>query len=322
MSKHDLSPEQLKNACGEYVKKKGALAFGLADVEALERIAPKGYGPRSMLPKVKSVISIGVGGGTRGAWSADAKTLAYIGDTETMAYRIAYGLAFFIEAKFGYRAIFVPPDMDPEKGARVPMQSLKLHAEIAGIGARSMAGDILLHPEFGMMYYASVFTEMEMPPDQPMAENPCPHPSCVKLYRQSGQTPCMRYCPVECLSGSIGDDDKVEEMYYDAHACAEMSQQYEAIPSVLLDTLDAENPIDRGMALHGPENQVIWYKLSIGAGELLSLCYECMRVCPITQTAPMANPVARGAGMRQKIVEAEAAARTEHNIDQEKGRDN
>jgi hypothetical protein len=31
----------------------------------------------------------------------------------------------------------------------------------------------------------------------------------------------------------------------------------------------------------------------------------------------MANPVARGAGMRQKIVEAEAAARTEHTIEQE-----
>ncbi len=317
MVKADLKPEEIKKACNDYVKRKGALAFGLADVEALERISPAGYGPSSMLPKVKSVISIGVGGGTRGSWSADAKTLAYIGDTETMAYRIAYGLAFFIEAKFGHRAIFVPPDMDPEKGARVPMQSLKLHAEIAGIGARSMAGDILLHPEFGMLYYASVFTELEMPKDDPMPENPCPHSSCTKLYHQTGQTPCMRFCPVECLSGSIGEDGEVKEMHYDAHACAEMSQQYEAIPSVLLDTLDAKDPIERGMALHGPENQAIWYKLSIGAGELLALCYECMRVCPITQTAPMANPVARGAGMRQKVVEAEAAARTEHAIEKE-----
>jgi epoxyqueuosine reductase QueG len=317
MAAEKIDVEEVKNACDAYVKKKGALAFGIANVKTLDRIAPEGCGPSSMLPKVKSVISIGVGGGTKGSWAADAKTLAYIGDTETMAYRIAYGLAFFIESKYGYRSIFVPPDMNPEKGARVPMQSLKLHAEVAGIGARSMAGDILLHPEYGMMYYASVFTEMDLPADVPMAENPCPHPSCVTLYRQSGQTPCMRFCPVECLSGSIGDDGQVEEMHYDAHACAEMSQQYEAIPSVLLDTLDAKDPIERGMALHGPENQVIWYKLSIGAGELLSLCYECMRVCPITQTAPMANPVARGAGMRQKIVEAEAAARTEHAIEQE-----
>ena len=315
MVEDKITPEEIKSSCEAYVKKKGALAFGLANIETLNRTAPKGARPSDMLPRVKSVISIGVGGGTRGSWAADAKTLAYIGDTETMAYRIAYGLAFYIEAKFGYRAIFVPPDMDPEKGARVPMQSLKLHAEVAGIGARSMAGDILLHPEYGMMYYASVFTEMEMPPDQPMETNPCPHHSCVELYRKSGQTPCMRFCPVDCLSGSIDDQGQVSEMRYDAHACAEMSQQYEAIPSVLLDTLDAKDPIERGMALHGPENQVIWYKLSIGAGELLSLCYECMRVCPITQTAPLANPVARGSGMRQKIVEAEAAARTEHSIE-------
>ena len=87
---------------------------------------------------------------------------------------MAYGLAFFIEQKFGAPSIYVPPDLDPEGGPRVPLQSLKLHAELAGIGARSLAGDILLHPEFGFMYYASVFTELELEADAPMAENPCP----------------------------------------------------------------------------------------------------------------------------------------------------
>ena len=297
----NIDPTEAKELMRDYVMKKGALAFGVADVQTLEKIAPQGYGPTALLPRVKSVISLGVGGGTRGAWAADAKTLAYIGDTETMAYRIAYGLAFMIERKFGARAIFCPPDMDPEKGARTPMQSLKLHAEVAGIGARSMAGDILLHPDYGMMYYASVFTEMTVPPDQPMTENPCPHPSCVKLYDQTGQTPCMRFCPVDCLSGSVDENGKLEEMNYDAHACAAMSQQYEAIPNVLLDMMDAKDPIERGMAVHSPENQLIWYKLSIGAGELLSLCYECMRVCPI----------AKEGGLRQKVSEAKNQAQTD-----------
>ena len=54
-----------KQAMIAYCTKKGALAFGVADVDALEKIAPKGHGPRDMLPRVKSVISIGVGGGTR-----------------------------------------------------------------------------------------------------------------------------------------------------------------------------------------------------------------------------------------------------------------
>ena len=312
-----FNTKEAKEAMRSYVTKKGALAFGVADVETLEKIAPQGYGPAALLPRVKSVICLGVGGGTRGSWAADAKTLAYIGDTETMAYRIAYGLAFMIERQFGQRAIFCPPDMDPEKGARTPMQSLKLHAEVAGIGARSMAGDILLHPDYGMMYYASVLTEMELPPDKPMEENPCPHQSCVKLYHQTGQTPCMRFCPVDCLSGSIDEDGKLEEMHYDAHACAAMSQQYEAIPNILLDMMDAKDPIERGMAVHSPENQMIWYKLSIGAGELLSLCYECMRVCPITQTSLLAKSTARDGGLRQKISEAEAQAKAENEFEAE-----
>ncbi len=310
-----VNSESAKEAMRTYVKKKGALAFGVADVEVLEKIAPDGYGPKALMPRVKSVISLGVGGGTKGSWAANAKTLAYIGDTETMAYRIAYGLAFMIEKKFGARSIFCPPDMDPEKGARTPLQSLKLHAEVAGIGARSMAGDILLHPEFGMMYYASVFTELEVPPDSPMEENPCHHTSCVKLHAQTVHTPCMKFCPVDCLSGSVDEEGKLKEMHYDAHACAAMSQQYEAIPNILLDMMDAKDPIERGMAVHSPENQMIWYKLSIGAGELLSLCYECMRVCPITQSSLPIKTESRKGGMREKVAEAQAQATLEKEIE-------
>ncbi|MFP6760336.1 MAG: hypothetical protein VB856_01400, partial [Rhodospirillales bacterium] len=99
----NIEPMEAKELMRDYVMQKGALAFGVADVQTLEKIAPQGYGPTALLPRVKSVISLGVGGGTRGAWAADAKTLAYIGDTETMAYKIAYGLAFMIERKFGAR---------------------------------------------------------------------------------------------------------------------------------------------------------------------------------------------------------------------------
>ncbi len=281
-----------------YCKKRGALAVGVADVAALERIAPQGFGPKSMMPRVKSVISLGVGGATQGAWHATAKTMSFIADTETRAYKIAYGLSFYIETVFGARSIFCPPDMDPERGARMPLQSLKLHAELAGIGARSMAGDILLHPDFGMMYYASVFTELALEPDGPMAENPCPAPSCVKLYRESGLTPCQKYCPVSCLSGSLDEDGKQQDMRFDMHKCAEMSQQYEAVPNIIADALAAENPADRDEVLFGAENQVIWYKMAIGEGELLAQCYECMRVCPIATQAPLADPIRRGAAAR------------------------
>ncbi len=281
-----------------YARKRGALAVGVADVDVLEEIAPPGHGPRALMPKVRSVIALGVGGGTQGAWASSAKTLSYVGDTEKRAYKIAFGLAYFIETRFAERAIYCPPDMDPEQGARIPMQSLKLHAEVAGIGARSLAGDILLHPEFGMMYYGSVFTEMALEPDAPMADNPCPAPSCVAMFRQEGETPCMKFCPVACLEGKIDSDGKQQEMRYDMHRCAEMSQQYESVPNIIAEAIAADDPMVRDEVLFGAENQVIWYKMAIGEGELLSQCFECMRVCPVATRAPLCDPLRRAAAAR------------------------
>jgi len=282
-----------KQAILSYCLKKGALAAGVADLDAINRIAPAGHRPSDIMPKVKSVISLGVGGQTQGTWTVPAKAMGYFGSTEGRAYGVAYGLAYYIENKFGIRSVYCPPDLDNEEGPRVPLQSLKLHAELAGIGARSLAGDILLHPEFGYMYFASVFTELELPPDEPLAENPCPAPSCVSLYRKTGQTPCMKFCPVQCLSGKIDEQGKQAEMRYDMAACAELSQQYEALPAVLDDAMAAADESEREDALFDPDHKMLWYKMSVGSGGLLAQCFECMRVCPITLNAPQADPIKR-----------------------------
>jgi len=168
-----------------------------------------------------------------------------------------------------------------------------LHAELAGIGARSLAGDILLHPDYGYMYFASVFSELELPPDAPLAENPCPAPSCVSLFRQTGQTPCMKFCPVQCLSGDIDEAGKQKEMHYDMAACAEMSQQYETVPSAIMNAIRADSDQDQEDALFDPDNKMLWYKMSVGSGGLLAQCFECMRVCPIATQAPQADPIRR-----------------------------
>ena len=291
--REEFDPQAAKDEILAYCKRKGALAVGVADLEALERIAPPGHRPTDLMPKVKSVIALGVGGQTQGAWSLPAKALGYFGSTETRAYTIAYGCAFFIENRFGIRSTYCPPDMDTESGPRVPLQSLKLHAEIAGIGARSLAGDILLHPDFGYMYFASVFTELELPPDEPMKENPCPAPSCVSLYRKTGQTPCMKFCPVQCLSGEIDADGNQAAMRYDMAACAEMTQQFEAVPSMIADAVEARTDIEREDALFDSDNKILWYKMSVGSGGLLAQCFECMRACPIATQAPQADPIQR-----------------------------
>ncbi len=291
--KPEIDGETAKRAILDYCARKGALAAGVADLDALNRIAPEGHRPADIMPRVKSVISLGVGGQTQGAWSVPAKAMGYFGSTETRAYGIAYGCAFFIESRFLARAVYCPPDLDNEAGPRVPLQSLKLHAELAGIGARSLAGDILLHPEFGYMYFASVFTELELPPDAPMAENPCPHDSCVSMYRRTGQTPCMKFCPVQCLSGAIDEAGRQSEMHYDMAKCAELSEQYETLPLILTEAMKAETSVEREAVLMDPDASMLWYKMSVGSGGLLAQCFECMRVCPIATQAPLADPIRR-----------------------------
>ncbi|MEE2721125.1 MAG: hypothetical protein VYB45_04890 [Pseudomonadota bacterium] len=291
--KIEIDPQEAKQSILEYCLKKGSLVAGVASVETLDRIAPEGHRPSDLWPRAKSVISLGVGGQTQGAWSVPAKALGDFGSTEVRAYTVAYGCAFYIENKFGKRALYCPPDMDTEAGPRVPFQSLKLHAEIAGIGARSLAGDILLHPEFGYMYFASVFTELELPPDEPMQDNPCPTTSCVELFRKSGQTPCMKFCPVQCLSGDIDEDGNQAEMHYDMAACAEMTQQFEAVPGVIADAIRATDEEEREDLLFDAENKILWYKMSVGSGGLLGQCFECMRVCPIANQSPQADPIRR-----------------------------
>ncbi len=286
-------PIAAKQAIFEYCKKRGALAVGVADLAALERIAPPGHRPTDLMPRVKSVISLGVGGQTQGAWQLPAKAMAYSGSTEVRGYTVAYGCAFFIEQKFGAPSVYVPPDIDPESGPRVPLQSLKLHAELAGIGARSFAGDILLHPQFGFMYYASVFTELELPPDQPMAENPCPAPSCVSMYRSIGRTPCMKFCPAQCLSGEIDGAGKQKSSRFDMAACAELTQEYEAVPKILAEAVRDENRSHGAERLLDPDSKMLWYKVSAGSGGWFAQCFECMRVCPIATQASQADPILR-----------------------------
>lgn len=294
----DIDSVAAKQTIVEYCLRKGALVAGVADLAAVERIAPAGHRPSDLMPRVKSVIAVGVGGATQGAWRVPAKALSYFGSTESRAYKIVYGLAFFIEQKFGAQAIYCPPDMDPELGARYPLQSLKLHAELAGLGARSLAGDILLHPQFGYMYYASCFTELMLPPDKPLAENPCPAPSCVNMFRQEGRTPCMKFCPAQCLSGEIDAAGKQASMHYDMAACAELTQQYETVPQLLRDAIATDDPEEREALLLGERNKVLWYRMTVGNGGLFAQCFECMRVCPIATNAPLADPLKRGVEQR------------------------
>ena len=294
--------EANKASLRDYALKRGAAAFGIAAVDTVAQFCPAGCAPADLLPGAVSVISVGVTGPTQGTWRAPAKVMTSVGANVGRIYRVAVGLSFHIEKTFGYRSIYCPPHVDPEFGARVPLQSVKLHAELAGIGARSLAGDILLHPDFGMLYYGSVFTEMPLPPDQPMARNPCPAPSCVKLFREVGQTPCMKFCPVQCLSGDIDAAGQQAEMRFDMYRCAELCQQYEIMPSIIENAFESDDLLEREEILYGAEAQSFFYKATAGV-DTNAQCFECMRVCPVATQGPMVDPIRRAETQRRQAGE-------------------
>ena len=82
-------------------------------------------------------------------------------------------------------------------------------------------------------------------------------------------------------------------MKYDMAACAEMTQQYETLATVMAGAMNAEDADEREVMLHRPEYKTLWYKMSVGSGGLLAQCFECMRVCPIATHAPLADPILR-----------------------------
>jgi len=103
---------------------------------------------------------------------------------------------------------------------------------------------------------------------------------------------------VQCLSGEIDADGKQVEMHYEMSKCAEVSEQYEALPRILGDAMAAQTSGQRDEILNDLDHSMFWYKMSVGSGGLLGQCFECMRVCPIATRAPLADPLVRGAAKR------------------------
>jgi len=105
----DVDPVTAKQTIVEYCLRKGALIAGVADLAAVERIAPAGHRPSDLMPRVKSVIAVGVGGATQGAWRVPAKALSYFGSTESRHIRSFTDLLSISSKNTAHRRSIVHP---------------------------------------------------------------------------------------------------------------------------------------------------------------------------------------------------------------------
>ena len=261
-----------------FALKSGALVAGVASADSFED-APEGFRPADLLPGAKSVVVVGGAQPRAGDW---ASTIPEHMETMGVGDRInSLGLkiAKYIETKFGYYALYVPPGLN--KGNR-PFLSIAMAAERAGCGSQSLAGPVL-NQRFGFMYYSAIITTLSLPAS-PLPDAPaCPAPECLEMWEEKATTPCMDICPIGdngCIGGKI-EDGRVVERQYDKARCTSRVYTHwvPGFQKSLEAALNEDDKEKRKMILYGSFFSRTLWSITY-ASQSQAQCAECMRVCP------------------------------------------
>ena len=270
----------LKENIKENVLAMGAKIVGIASVKAINRFAPAGHRPDDMLPKAKSVIVIGEQGPTAGAWKATShRVLGNIGYSRGQLPALARRLSLFIEDSLGYYAMPIPSEI---RVGHYPSMSLKLCAEMAGLGTRSMAAGIILNRRYGLLYFNGVITTMPLKSDGPLDDPVCPHDSCVRMWEKKQATPCLSACP-DCLSGEI-QNGRIGWMEYRQDCCFPRAQttSVDVFQKLLLEAINEPNAERRKSIVFG-SHFVRAVRSVAHSSELTAQCFNCVKQCPVVQ---------------------------------------
>ncbi len=260
-------------------RKGGAVVTGVADATAFTG-AHEGHHPVDLLPMAKTVYVVGGAQPRAGDWLSPLyqhmETTSFGDRMHTLAQR----LSRYIEDRYGYYAICVPPGTDRGDQAFV---SFSKAAELAGCGSRSLAGPVL-NSEYGFMYYSMVITSLPLPVDGPLDEPVCAAPECKEMWDAKASTPCMSVCPIDeggCLGGKLKDGRVLERRYDQARCRTRVESSW--VPSfqkVLDATLKEKDKEQQGLMLYSSLfSRSLWSMTysNISQGQ----CFECMRVCPV-----------------------------------------
>ena len=268
-----MTPEEEIKQLG---RQQGADLVGIASVADINGYAPPGHRPDDILTGANSVVVFSRHRWPRGAWHTTDYRTPYSNQTVwRILPRIATAITDLIESKYGYYSLAETP---PTVGLN-PSLSLKLCAEMGGLGTRSMAAAILLNHEVGMLTLGVCITTMPLVADGPMKEPVCPHPACVELWERHRTTPCLETCP-ECLSGEL-ETGRIKWMRYDRRICSTRAQTegMSALLRTLVEGINQPDPEVRRSVLLGS-----FYRRGIEAiarGVVFGQCGWCLSSCPI-----------------------------------------
>jgi hypothetical protein len=262
----------------KFARDRGASLVGFAAVKDINRYAPAGHRPTDFLDRAKSVVVVSAGNPSAGTWkSHHPRALEIVGYARSAAPSIAAQLAGYIEAKYGYYAMLVPPGAAP---GHQPYISLKLLAEMAGLGTRTMAAQTILNEKYGLVYFGAAITSLPLRPTGPLVKPLCPHRLCVKMWEREGSTPCLAACPY-CLKGELAEG-RIKWMEYDQLKCYSRAQTTgtDFFQKMLLEIINEPEPQRRKQLAFGSHFTRTVRSVAMGEG-IVAQCFECTRVCPL-----------------------------------------
>lgn len=263
-----------------YALRGGATVVGIASAALFDEYAPKGHRPEDILPGARSLVVVGGRSPAQGGWVSRNPQVMGVLEAHSGIYSTAARVAFGIQTKFREYALLVPPgDL-----GHVPWLSLKLAAELAGLGTRSMAASILLSPRHGLLYYAAAVTTMDLQPDAPLVEPVCPAGPCQKMWESRRSLPCLDACPM-CLSGEL-EDGRIKWAEYRQINCRPRAQTtgVDAFLRTLHAIIEEEDKHKRKAMIYGSFFRRTVSSLGYSL-QLQAQCYECMRPCPVNLQA-------------------------------------
>ena len=259
--------------------KAGATVVGVADAAAFDARAPKTRRPTDLLPGARTVVVMGGAQPRAGDWMASSPWLLSTMCTTERIQGTARRIAQAIESELGYYALFVPPGT---ASGDAPFLSLMLAAELAGLGAKSLAGPVL-NREHGFMYWSAVITTAPFDVDAPEAAPACPAPPCREMWDRECTTPCLAVCPIDaggCLGGKL-EGGRAVRTGYDAARCSTRVHTHwvGGFQKVLEETLNEPDREKRKMLMYGDFMTRTLWAITYSATNIAQ-CFECMRACP------------------------------------------
>ena len=277
-------PEQLAGRLKEFAMNAGADVVGIAPVERWEKDVPAGHRPDDVLPGARSVIVVGARGPTAGAWQSPNHRFMEVNGYDFRNDLVVHIVADHIERELDHYAIQAPA---LSVSGHAPVMSMMDAAVLAGLGTRSLAANIILNPRYGLLYYSACVTTLELPGDDMLEQNVCPHPMCVATYRKIGKTPCIAACPSDdggCLDGELDEDGQISYSRYDRERCTSRAMNFgiNSFQKAMAQIVTEDDADSRTNMINSD-----FFTRSCSAissfRESVAQCFECMRVCPITR---------------------------------------